>query len=247
MSTQGDVEGLTRSGLIEAGGVKLYHEVRGGGPSVLFISAGGGDAGQWAHVAAALVDEFTVVTYDRRGFSRSPRPDGWVATSVDEHADDAVALLRALDLTPAAVVGHSSGAAIACSLVARHAALVRHAVIYEAPLLAVVPNSEEVVGGQRARIQQAMAEGGPRHAMETFMRGNVGDDVFESIDPAVRDRVLGNGALFFGIEMPAFATFIPDREQMRSSGVPADRRDRRTQPRPLVRRRGDLAGRRHRG
>jgi len=36
-----------------------------------------------------------------------------------EHADDAAALLHALDLTPAVVVGHSSGAAVACELAAR--------------------------------------------------------------------------------------------------------------------------------
>src|SRR5215211_2760606 len=78
----------TTSGLIEVGNTKLYHEVRGSGPALLFISSGGGDAGQWMHVAPTLAQEFTVVTYDRRGFSRSPRPDGWAATSVTEHADD---------------------------------------------------------------------------------------------------------------------------------------------------------------
>ena len=35
-----------------------------------------------------------VVSYDRRGYSRSPRPADWTTTSVDEQADDAAALLR---------------------------------------------------------------------------------------------------------------------------------------------------------
>jgi pimeloyl-ACP methyl ester carboxylesterase len=213
----------TRSGLIQAGTTKLYHEVRGSGPPLL-ITGGTGDAGEWANLAPTLAEECTVVTYDRRGISRSPRPDRWTATSMAEAADDAAALLHALDLAPAVVVGHSGGASMACGLVARHPEVVRHAVLFEPPLLAVVHQGQEMVAGMRAVIEPAMAEGGPRHAMEAFIRGNAGDEVadqwFESLDPTDRDRILDNGAVFFPIELPAFAEFVPDREGMRASGVP---------------------------
>ncbi len=70
------------SGIIEVNGARVFHEVQGSGPALLFITGGTGDAGEWSHVAPVLAQEFTVVTYDRRGFSRSPRPDGWTATSI---------------------------------------------------------------------------------------------------------------------------------------------------------------------
>jgi pimeloyl-ACP methyl ester carboxylesterase len=223
------------SGLIDTGTTKLYHELRGGGPALLLVTGGTGGADEWGPVAPTLAEELTVVTYDRRGMSRSPRPDGWTATSMPEQADDAAALLRALELAPAVVVGHSGGASIACSLVERHPELVRHAVLYEAPLLAVVPDGEAVVAGLQATVDRAMAEGGPRRAMEAFMRLNAGDQVvdelFASLPPAQVDMVLGNGEVFFPIELPAFAAFVPDRERMRASGVPltvavgADNRD----------------------
>jgi pimeloyl-ACP methyl ester carboxylesterase len=221
MGTQGNAEATSGSGLVDVGTTKLYQEVHGSGPPLLLISSGGGDAAQWAHLVPLLAGRFTVVTYDRRGFSRSPRPAGWAATSVAEHTDDAAALLRVLDLAPAVVAGHSSGAAIACDLVARYPQLVRHAVIYEPPpVLAVVPDAQRAMAELRARVQQAMAEGGPRTAMEAFMRGNVGDEVFESIDPGVRNRALANGAVFLQIELPAFVAFTPDRDRLRATGVP---------------------------
>jgi pimeloyl-ACP methyl ester carboxylesterase len=211
------------SGLIDVGTTQLYHDMRGSGPPLLFITGATGDADEWAQITPALVSEFTVVTYDRRGFSRSPRPPGWTATSVGEQADDAAALLRTLELTPATVVGHSSGASIACALVAQHPALVRHAVLYEAPLFAVIPGGEQIAAGMRAAVEEALAAGGPRHAMEMFMRQNAGDETFElfaAADPQQLERVLNNGAVFFPLELRPFMAFVPDREQLRASGVP---------------------------
>jgi pimeloyl-ACP methyl ester carboxylesterase len=186
----------TDTGLIDIGTTQLYYEVRGRGPTLMLITGGTGDADEWCGVAPTLAEEFMVLTYDRRGFSRSPRPDGWTSTSVMEHADDAAALLRRLDLAPAAVVGHSSGASIACSLVARHPDVVRHALIYEAPLLAVVPTGNQIIADFGQVIGGAMAAGGPRHAMQTFMRSVAGDAAFQqwhdSAEPAARERILDN-------------------------------------------------------
>jgi len=55
-----------------------------------------GDGGHFDAIADLLSDEFTVVTYDRRGNGRSPAPAGWKTTSPEEQADDAAGLLAAL-------------------------------------------------------------------------------------------------------------------------------------------------------
>ena len=212
------------SGVIDVGLTQLYHEVRGAGPALLLITGGGGDAGFWARIAPALAHDFTVVTYDRRGVSRSPRPAGWTSTSVAEQADDAAALVRTLGLAPAVVVGHSAGASIACALVERDPEVVRHAIMYEPPLLAVLQNRAQILGGFQATVERAMAEGGPRRAMEIFIRANAGDEGYEawvrSTDPELRERMFGSAATFFEVELPAFANFVPNRDRLRSSGVP---------------------------
>ncbi len=83
------------------GSVRLYYEVRGRGPPLLLIMGATGDAGHFATVADQLADGLTVLTYDRRGNSRSTRPAGWGTTTVEDQADDAAGLLRALEwLTP---------------------------------------------------------------------------------------------------------------------------------------------------
>ncbi len=64
-----------RSGTAEVAGAELYYEVRGRGPAVLLIAGATGDAGHFEQAADVLASEHTVITYDRRGNSRS-RPAG---------------------------------------------------------------------------------------------------------------------------------------------------------------------------
>src|SRR6185295_5664033 len=113
------------------GGVRLYYEWRGEGPSVLFISGASGDAGHWTGVADALATQYTVVTYDRRGNSRSPRPADWTGTTIEEQAEDAAGLLEALDLAPAIVFGTSAAAGILANVCVRHPDVLRGAIFHE--------------------------------------------------------------------------------------------------------------------
>jgi pimeloyl-ACP methyl ester carboxylesterase len=125
---------MQTTGLVDVGAVKLYAEVVGAGPTLMFITGASGDAGEWSEIARMLADDFTVLTYNRRGMSRSPCPKGWTATSIAEQADDAADLLRTLELASALVVGHSGGGSITCELLARHPEVVAHAVVFEPPL-----------------------------------------------------------------------------------------------------------------
>ena len=54
---------------------ELYVERRGTGPALLMISGGGGDAAYHTRVGDLLGDSYTVLTYDRRGNSRSTVDD----------------------------------------------------------------------------------------------------------------------------------------------------------------------------
>lgn len=200
----------TKTGLLQANGTQLYHEVRGTGPVMLFIAGATGDAGHFERVAEDLANEFTVVTYDRRGNSRSPRPAGWNTTSTEEQADDAAALLTALGLTPALIVGASAGAIIALDLALRYPQMIRGAILHEPPMMSVMSHPEEVMRVLQPIIERGMQTGGPRGAVEAFIRFVAGDAVFERLDPQLRERMLSNGETLFTIEFGKFEDYRPD-------------------------------------
>ncbi len=122
----------------DVNGTTLHVEVRGSGPALLIIHGGGEDAEVWRPVAERLED-FTVVTYDRRGTQRSGRDD-WPGGGSAQHADDAAALLRALRLDEVVVFGSSSAGIVALQLALRHPTLVRRALVFEPGLFRQLPD-----------------------------------------------------------------------------------------------------------
>jgi pimeloyl-ACP methyl ester carboxylesterase len=121
----------------------LHTEVRGTGPTLLLIPGGNGDAGFYAPLTKALADTFTVIAYDRRGFSRSRfggdiDDDRRLATD----GDDARRLIEQMSEPPAFVFGSSSGAIVALDLLIRYPDHVRTLVAHEPPIVTLLPDGD---------------------------------------------------------------------------------------------------------
>src|SRR5207244_3748118 len=116
------------------------------------------------------------IRYDRRGYGDSGAPEPYVGTTVMEQAEDAAALLGALDVAGAVVAGIGFGALIALDLAVRHGALVRAVVASDPPLFAFVPEANEELAEQRRVLQDSMATGGPGAAVEAWLAGRADDD-----------------------------------------------------------------------
>jgi pimeloyl-ACP methyl ester carboxylesterase len=112
---------------VTAGDVALWVERRGQGPEVLLIAGLGDPAEAWQPQLDGLADRYRLTAFDNRGAGRTPMPDGPLSAAT--MADDAAALLRALEVPSAHVAGFSMGSAIAQELALRHPAVVRSLVL----------------------------------------------------------------------------------------------------------------------
>jgi 3-oxoadipate enol-lactonase len=107
--------GAVRSGWADVPGGRLFYEVAGRGPPLVFVHAGIADRRMWDREFALYAADRTVLRYDSRGFGRSPP-----ATAPYSEHEDLERLLEQLHLLPATVVGSSRGGRIAIDLALEH-------------------------------------------------------------------------------------------------------------------------------
>ena len=99
---------------VNVNGINLYYETHGSGDPLVLISGLGYDHWQWHKMAPGLSKHFKVIVFDNRGAGESDKPAG--PYSAQLLADDTAALLKALGIEQAAVMGHSMGGFIAQAL-----------------------------------------------------------------------------------------------------------------------------------
>lgn len=207
---------------VTVNGTELYVEDRGHGKPILLVPGVPGDAGQFSDLAATLANDNRVVTYDRRSYSRSPRPDDWTSTSIGEQVEDAAAVLEQLGTGPAVVYGSSNGAIFALELAIARPERVSGLLLHEPPLIGVLANPAPVATAMSELLEPAFAAGGPDAALEAFLRFAFGDATIDGLQPAERERLLANGEVAMTIELPATQGYLPDREAVTRLGMPSE-------------------------
>jgi len=101
--------------ILEIGGAPLACDDIGDGPAVLLLHAGIADRRMWTPMARRLAEHHRVVSYDLRGYG-----DSTPVLPAFSHHDDVVALLDALDIERAALVGCSFGGRVAIDATLAH-------------------------------------------------------------------------------------------------------------------------------
>jgi 3-oxoadipate enol-lactonase len=92
----------------ELNGARIAYDVHGSGPAVTLIHEGIADRRMWREAVPVLEPDFTVVTYDQRGFGDSNLPSGPCI-----YVDDLRALLDHIGVERTTLVGASLGGRVA--------------------------------------------------------------------------------------------------------------------------------------
>src|SRR3954454_4831552 len=132
---------MVRVPIVDSGDASLWWDQSGSGePPLLLIQGLGYTADMWYRIAPGLAAERRVVVFDNRGVGRSSVPDNpW---TVEQMADDAIAVLDAAGGGAAHVFGVSMGGLIAQEVALRQPERV----------LSLVPGCTHACGREAARI-----------------------------------------------------------------------------------------------
>jgi esterase len=172
-------------------GVSLYYEEHGTGDPIVCLHGSGSSAAFWTDAAHVLAARGRVIVYDRRGFSRSERPEPY-ETNVHEQADDAAALIDALRAAPAVVIGRSYGGAVAIDLALRYPDRVRALALLEGDAPSLSADATEWLEAL-ARAAFAAAERDEASVAETVIGAVAGEDAWSSLPEEAREIFTANG------------------------------------------------------
>ncbi|MEU5183475.1 alpha/beta fold hydrolase [Streptomyces longwoodensis] len=189
---------------VPANGVELNVALAGSGPAVLLLHGFPHTWEVWTDVMAGLSGRHRVIAPDLRGFGASGRAaSGYDAAGL---AEDAAALLAALGVSSAAVVGIDAGTAPAFLLALRRPGLVRRLVVMES-LLGRLPGAEDF-----------LADGPPWWFGFHSAAPGLAETVLEGHEDAYVDWFLNAGTLGDGVRpalRDAFVRAYTGREALR--------------------------------
>jgi pimeloyl-ACP methyl ester carboxylesterase len=148
---------------IANGDVKLHVRTGGKGPAVVLIHGFGDTGDMWQPLAADLSRDHTVIVPDLRGMGLSSHPAGGYDKRTQ--ATDIRAILTALGIDHAAIVGHDIGTMVAYAYAVRYPDKTDKLVVMDAPVPGVGPWDEIV----RSPMLWQFDFGGPD--MERLVKG----------------------------------------------------------------------------
>jgi pimeloyl-ACP methyl ester carboxylesterase len=188
--------------------------VRGSGPLLLILAGGHADADATDGLCNQLIDRYTVVTYDRRGSSRSTIEPPAENLTLATHSNDPHLLLAGLTNESAFVFGSSISALIGLDLIARHPRQVRLLVAHEPPAWELLSDSERASAMRlQEEAEDAFRRQGPEAAFQRFVTLAAVDYNDREPDAVVAPptaELLTNLSFFFTHDSPAVRRYRLD-------------------------------------
>jgi clorobiocin biosynthesis protein CloN7 len=165
----------------------------------------------FAAIAPLLAEDYTVVTYDPRGFARSTIEDRDQDGEPDLLADDVRRVLEAVGEGPAHVFGSSGGAVTGLALVARYPGRVHTLVAHEPPLALLLPTADDARTGMHD-IYDTYRNRGTSAAWARFFdfTGMTPPPQGGDAEPEPSAEMVATSERFFGHGLLPIALYQPD-------------------------------------
>jgi non-heme chloroperoxidase len=169
-------------------GTEIYYKDWGTGPVVTFSHGWPLSADAWDGQLLFLAQRgYRVIAHDRRGHGRSSQPAN--GNDMNGYADDLAAVIEALDLRDATLVGHSTGGGEVARYIGRHgtARVAKAALISAVPPIMVQSDANpeglpiEVFDGLRADLVKDRSQFYKDLATAFYGANRPGADVSEGV------------------------------------------------------------------
>ena len=199
----------------------IYYEVSGEGDALILIHGVVTDSSLFEQTARILSAHFKVVTFDRRGNSRSriqgADPDH-APFSIAEQADDIYELMMELGISEAYIAGISAGGVIGEYFLEKHPEMVKHLIMYEAGMLSHMMKEDAAFREWSDKTQSLVSAGKISSALLRFSQ-HIGpiDERSPARSQEVSERELGNVIYAFNSEIPALRSYLPDFSIMKTN------------------------------
>jgi acetyltransferase/esterase len=205
--------------VLEVPGARLYYETRGSGPPLVLVPGANGDARVFGALAGHLAGRYMVITYDRRGFSRSALAGAQdYGHRLQADADDVRRLIEHVGDEQATVFGTSSGGVVALELLARHPAVVSVLVPHEPAAVTLLPDGQQWLDFFSS-VYDLYRRSGIEPALQTFRErmfppGDLPVMARATTNRELNDLAHANVMYWFERELRQYTTARPDIEML---------------------------------
>ena len=182
---------------VQINGLTLHYIELGQGTPVVLVHGTLGDYRTWDGQLEAFSKGYRLISYSRRYAYPNEQTKDSTDFSVTIHARDLAAFIKALNLPPVHLIGHSYGAFIAFLVARDHPEVIRSLTLGEPPvmpLLKTIPEGDALlttfITTSIVPSSEAFKQGNDEEGVRRFVNGVLGEGSYEKLPPPVQKRLM---------------------------------------------------------
>ena len=183
---------------VQIDGLTLHYIELGQGTPVVLVHGTLGDYRTWDGQLEAFSKGYRLISYSRRYAYPNESTKDLTDFSVTIHARDLAAFIKALNLPPVHLIGHSYGAFIAFLVARDHPEVIRSLTLGEPPVMPLLKTTPEgdalltTFNTTLIALREAFKQGNDEEGVRRFVNAVLGEGYYEKLPPPVQKRLMDN-------------------------------------------------------